>query len=211
MIHARSTVAAIATLVVATTVSAQVLNGGFENNTAGASMSNLSNAAYSATVADSVAFGPASETDLWDSTGFGSMVPESGNWMIGLHRQSNGNTDAVSLALGTPIVAGQQYTLGFASALHNANFSSTLDIGISGSDSAIGTIILSVSPGSDSSWTLYSYNFFAPANATHLTFSVANVDGYLFVDSVSLVLVPAPSAAAPLVGLGGLVSIRRRR
>lgn len=188
----------------------QVLNGGFENNTASGTQFNLSNVGYNSLVANSTAFGAAEEIDLVTTTGFGAITPQTGAWMVGLHRNIVGDADALSLTLGTPVVMGQQYYLNFASAQYSAANAGTLEIGLSGSATSLGTYLLSATPGSDTTWTLYGYTFIAPVNASYLTLTVSGVDGYVFADSIGLTLVPTPGAAAAF-GLAGAAMLRRRR
>ncbi len=190
--------------------SGQVLNGGFEFNSAGSTQFNVSNATYNALMSNSTAFGAPQEIDIITSTGFGSITPQTGSWMVGLHNNLANAADALSLTLGTPVVMGQQYYLNFASALYSASQAGTLEIGLSSSATSFGTSIVSASPGSDTTWTLYGYTFTSPVNASYLTLSVSGNNGYVFADSIGLTLVPTPGAAA-LMGLGGLASSLRRR
>ncbi|MFT3683976.1 MAG: hypothetical protein QM783_03440 [Phycisphaerales bacterium] len=196
-----------ASMVFAAFASAQVLNGSFENNS-GFVLTNASNATYNANVSDSVQFGTAEETDLWDSSGFGMITPWAGNWMVGMHNQGNGNADSISLALASPLVVNQTYTLYFAAALYNAGWGGTFDIGTSSSANSFGNYLVSATPGSDSTWTLFGYSFTATSADSYLTFTVANGGGYAFLDAVSLT--PTPGAAA-VFGLAGLAAARRRR
>lgn len=190
--------------------SGQVLNGGFEFNTASGTQFNLSNAGYNGLVANSTAFSAPEEIDLITTTGYGSITPQTGAWMVGLHQNVIGAADALSLTLGTPVVMGQQYYLNFASAHHTQALGGTLDIGLSSSATSLGTPVLSVFPGSDTTWTLYGYTFTSPVNANYLTLTVGGVNGYVFADSIGLTLVPTPGAAA-VFGLAGAAMLRRRR
>lgn len=61
-----------------------ILNGNIENNTAAATMFNMTNATFDATVSDATAFGVSEEIDLVTGTDFG-VAPQSGSWKLGLH------------------------------------------------------------------------------------------------------------------------------
>lgn len=194
--------------VMSSTAAAQVLNGSFENNSAASTQFNLSNAGYNATVADSVSFGTAQEADLIDSSGFGNMTPFAGNWMVGVHNQTTGLSDAISLQLASPLVVNQTYTIFFAGAQLNAAQPGTLQVGTSPSANAFGTPLFSATPASDNSWTLFGYTFTALSPDSYITFGITGFDGYCFIDNVSIV--PAPGAAA-LLTLVGAAAARRRR
>src|SRR2546421_3599977 len=124
-----------------------ILNGNFENNTAGATMFNMSNATYNATVANSTAFGTAQEIDLITGTDFG-IAPQSGKWKLGIHTQVNpANFDAFSLTLASPLVTGDLYDLSFYATNSPTGFQNAgpgpVEIGLSTSATSFGTLIFS--------------------------------------------------------------------
>ena len=109
---------AAATIVVSVPASANLLlNGDFENNSAGGTLFNMSNAAFTSTVANATGFGTSEELDLVTGTGFG-IAPQSGNWKVGMHQRSNlaTNRDELSLDLSAPLTVGDSYDLAFYAA-----------------------------------------------------------------------------------------------
>lgn len=110
------------------------------------------------------------------------------------------------------IVAGQAYQLTFW--IHN--------LGV-GNDQLQGTysngqIEFSVGLGMDTlvgteleQWVEVSVNFIAQMNATEFAFSGRDGAAAFYIDDVTLTAVPAPAGAAALLGLAGLVGLRRRR
>ena len=191
-----------------------VFNGSFEANTAAATIYNMTNAGWTATVANSTAFGASQELDLMTLDNVYGSPPPDGLWKAGLHTHAGATAlDAFSLTLSSSVVAGQTYRLRF-SAESVTDFSSVLgivSIGISGSATAFGNQVFSASPGA-SGWTQYDQTFVAPASGSYLTVSsVANNDGWTHVDNFQLEAVPEPATWA-VVGVGpALLAWWRRR
>ena len=212
---------AIAALFVSTSAEATsiLLNGNFENNTAGSTQFNMSNATFTATVANATAFGTAQEIDLITSTDFG-ITPQSGNWKLGLHTQVGGPQDAFSFSLSSAVVGGTSYTLSFFGALLAGQPPGTIEVGISTSASSFGTLVYSATPFFTSQWQQLGNVFVAPSNASFLTVRTSAFEGYSFVDNFTLdpasTAVPEPGTMTLLgVGLAAgawrrLRSLRRR-
>lgn len=174
-----------------------ILNGDFENNSATGTLFNMSNPMFTSTVANATAFGTSEELDLVTSTDFG-IAPQSGNWKVGMHQRSNNSTnrDEFSLDLSAPLNAGSSYNLSFYAAGLSSNSLGLIEVGVSGSATAFGSLVFSATPTSSAAWDLFQTTFIAPIAATHLTFSVSPVfDGYAFVDNATLDAVPVPASA----------------
>lgn len=153
------------------------MNGDFENNSASVTAFNLSNAGFNATVADATAFGTAEEIDLVTGVDFG-IAPQSGDWKLGLHTQQvTGLFDAFSLSLSSGVVSGTSYDLQFYGALlaDFNNATGPIEIGLSSSSTAFGTLIFSGTPTSADSWTLFSSTFIAPVSGSFLTVRTGSV------------------------------------
>ena len=200
--HEASTILATLTVAAALAVSAPasanlLLNGDLENNSAGGTLFNMSNAFFTSTVANATAFGTSNELDLVTSTAFG-IAPQSGNWKVGMHQNtgSSSNRDQFSLDLSGPLSTGASYDLSFYGTGLSGSPFGTIEVGVSTSASSFGSLIFSATPTSASVWDLFQTSFVAPIDATHLTFSVSPVaNGYAFVDNASLT---AADAAVPL-------------
>jgi len=189
------------------------LNGDFENNTAGTTQFNLSNAAFNSLMADTTAFGTAQEIDIITGTDFG-IAPESGNWKLGIHTQTGGAFDAFSMTLSSSLVSGNSYSLQFFGALF-PGLTSTIAIGVSTSPTDFGTLVFTGSPTSSTAWTQFNTTFSAPVSGSYITVENVNIGDYSFVDNFSLAgstSVPEPSAILLLgTGVVGLAGVLRRK
>lgn len=189
-----------------------ILNGSFENNSAGGTLYNLSNAGFNAVMSNATAWGAAEEIDVMENTTNSFGLPAvDGVYKLGLHLRADGAFDAFSFDLSSPIVAGQQYRLEFyAHAVLDFDSGATpLLIGISSSPTSAGTQIFSTGALSPTGWTHYGHDFIAPVGGAYLTvFSAAGTNTWAHVDNFSLV--PTPGAAG-LLALAGLAALRRRR
>jgi PEP-CTERM motif len=192
-----------------------ILNGDFENNTAGVTVFNVSAGSftYLPTVTE---YGSADEIDIINDGSFG-LSPQSGLWKLGLHTQTGGAFDAFTLGLSTPIVAGNSYTLSFYSASETASpvngLAGNVIIGLSGSSNGSSSTQIFAPATAPNQWTLYSTTFVAPVNATYLTVRSGSVLGsYNSVDNFSLEAVPEPGAVALLLigGVAACYGARRR-
>lgn len=181
-----------------------ISNGDFETNTASVTLFNMSNASFSATVSAATGFGDAEEIDLITGTDFG-IAPQSGSWKLGIHTQAGGPFDAFSLTLSSALVSGNSYALRFFAAQFPA-FASSVDIGVSSSATAFGTLLFSASGLSSDAWTQIDQTFSAPINASFLTVrSGLPVTVYSFVDNFSLD--SAGVSAVPEPGTLGLLAL----
>ncbi len=187
-----------------------VLNGDFENNSAGSTQFNLQNTQFTSLMANATAFGSSSELDIVTSTDFG-IAPQSGSWKVGLHQNtaSPSNVDAFSLALDGGVTAGQSLNLSFYISALSGEPLGQLEFGLSNSPTDFGTQIFTGMATSPTVWTHLTHDFTAPISASYLTISsLTSPDNYAFLDNVTLT--PTLGSAA-IVALGGLAIARRRR
>ncbi|MEI6124662.1 MAG: hypothetical protein WCQ95_13675, partial [Bacteroidota bacterium] len=145
------------------------LNGDFEINTAGGiDQINLTNPAYNAMMANSVAFGSYGDMDIITSAVY-SGGPQSGLWYVAL---TGGGTDMCSLTLSAPLVLGTSYTISFYDK-GDANFVPTpVIIGLSNTNSSFGTLIYTAPSASVTGmWTNRTFTFTAPLTGQYITVS----------------------------------------
>ncbi|HVP56058.1 MAG TPA: PEP-CTERM sorting domain-containing protein [Candidatus Eisenbacteria bacterium] len=207
------TVAALLAMCAASSASNLILNGDFENTSAGTTQFNLSNAAFNALMPNVTAFGTAQEIDIITSTDFG-IAPESGNWKLGIHTQSGGAYDAFSMTLSSPLVAGNTYSLQFFGA-QLSGFVADIIIGVSNSPTSFGTQIFSAVPTSPTAWSQFNTSFTAPISGSYITVQNLNLNDYSFVDNFSLTgnsTIPEPSSLVLLgTAVAGLAGGLRRK
>lgn len=204
--------AALAACTLATAAMGQnlILNGSFEDNTAGGDLFNMDNATFNVTVDDATAFGDAQEIDIMFGAPYG-LMPVDGDYKLAIHRQTGGPVDAFSFDLSSGLVAGNVYTVDFwAQAVTDfGGGSDPIEIGISSSASSFGTLVYATPGLSTSSWVNYTSTFTAPIDADYLTvMNSAAGETWAHIDAFTLV--PAPGTLA-LLGMGGLAITRRRR
>jgi hypothetical protein len=197
-----------------------VLNGNLDNNTSIGCDSNLSNADFTAKMANAVAFGSAQELDIYHGACFGGNAPTSGDTKVAVNTQgANGAYDAFSLQLSELLNAGQPYTLDFDAVtvtVFGANLG-PLWIGVSSAANSFGDLVLVATPQADV-WTHFTTTFLAPSAAGYLTISGNHDDirAWNHVDSFSLEAagppIPEPGSLF-LLGSGafGLLAKRRQR
>ncbi len=151
-----------------------ILNGDFEINTAGSTQINLLNSDYNSYMANSTGFGDwngggpgGGNLDIID---VGNMCgfAQSGDWFVAL---TGGGTDAFSLELSAPLVAGNSYTLTFYDrTCSDFPQGQPIEIGVSNSNDLFGTSVYTAPvPVQNVGWTQRTATFVAPTNAMYLT------------------------------------------
>lgn len=148
-----------------------LLNGSFENNTAVGDQINLVNAQYNSLMANSFGFGVLpfvdGNIDIIASSDY-CGGPQNGNWFVAL---TSGGSDAFSLTLSSPLVAGNSYTLSF----YDRSCSpyapgSAVQIGVSNANNNFGTLVYTAPPPNyDAGWSPRTCTFTAPINGLYIT------------------------------------------
>lgn len=152
-----------------------LLNGSFENNTAtlGSDMINIVNSVWNNTMADSYAFGDwngggdnGGDLDIM-STGNYCGAAHDGNWCVAL---TAGGSDAFSLTLSSPLVAGHSYSVRFYDRICGGFSTEPVEVGVSDVHDAFGSLVYAApTPIVDAGWTQRSGDFVAPINGQYLT------------------------------------------
>jgi hypothetical protein len=196
-----------------------VLNGSFETNTAGSSLFNLTNAQVGGTIANVIGFGTAEEIDLVTGSDWG-ITPQDGNWKVGIHHQAGGALDVFSIALSGTTGVGNTYALSYYGAGISGIGLGLVEVGLSSSPTAFGTVIYSAGVSDIASWGQFGGSIVAPVAGAYLTFRVANSDALAFVDNITFdgEVAPEPVTGTPepltlsavAAGLIGLSVLRRR-
>ena len=165
-----------------------VLNGDFENHGSSGCDYNLTNADYTSKMDDSWGFGSANEIDIMEGACFGPLA-YSGTTRVGLHTANeNGASDALSLELSSPLVAGNTYRLMFAAAAVTRfdPHEGSVEVGLSTSATSFGTHVYTGGAVADV-WTLHDHSFVAPLAAGYVTIRQDNsLQSWSHVDSVAL-------------------------
>ena len=160
------------------------LNGDFEINTSAPCNFNMANTTWDAQMGSSNAYGLGSELDIMDGTcTYGS--PQSGNWFVALAAPS-GNTDAFTMTLSAPLVAGTTYTMQF---YDKGDFTYTpaipIVIGVSTAPGALGTVVYTGPVPTAGVWNLRNFTFAAPNNGQYISVSTTGVPRWTHVDNFS--------------------------
>lgn len=146
------------------------LNGSFEKHTATADQINLSNPEYNSIMENSYAFGDCptlpglGNMDIITSSTYCGAPQQPGNWYVAL---TQGGTDAISLTLSAPLVAGNEYTMSFYDRTCYSN-PYPFQIGLSAVKDDFGTLIYSP-PNATNVWTQHTFTFTAPNNGSYIT------------------------------------------
>tara|TARA_R110000782_G_scaffold102483_10_gene189599 strand:- start:10869 stop:11480 length:612 start_codon:yes stop_codon:yes gene_type:complete len=158
------------------------------------------------------------------SFGVDSTSPFAGNFNGNLVNNTDGSAAVIKQAnMGIGQVnAGDEITISFwakningVGGVNFAEFFSEIDGGGTSSAQILGGAPLFASP---TDWTFYQFTTFAGPDVsggvtlqfTATTGAIIGSTSQLLIDNVSVTVIPAPGAMA-LLGLGGLVAIRRRR
>ncbi len=175
------------------------LNGSFEINTSPPCNFNMSNASYNATMSNTTAFG-SGHLNIYDASGSclaGS--PECGNWFVGL--TFNGTSDAFTMDLSAPLVAGSSHTISFWDK-GDASLPPGMPviIGLSAVPGAAGTTIYTGPVPTQNIWTQRIFNFVAPNNGMYISVRTAGPSQITHVDDFKLDNIGNTVTSGPIQG-----------
>ncbi len=179
------------------------LNGDFEINTSGPCNYNLSNAVFTATMANVDAYGGAQELDIMGPVGacpYGN--PQNGNWFVGLAFPTT--TDAFTMTLCSPLVQGTTYTMEFWDK-GDSQYPPGMPvvIGVSTAPGVSGTTVYTGPVPTADIWTLRNFTFVAPNNGLYISVETAgptrwtHVDNFKILNNSSNTVTASPIAGSP--------------
>ncbi|MBL8002987.1 MAG: T9SS type A sorting domain-containing protein [Flavobacteriales bacterium] len=163
----------IAVLICAHGVPGQnILNSSFENNIESECVYNLNNTAFNSSMQDVHAFGTVGQMDIQNNGC--DVIPQLGNWCVGLATFSWGGHDAITLETTSPLSVGVLYELTFWT-YNNTTYSSILgppqdsiEIGLSPSAGTYGQKIYTSFPQLDT-WQLHTVQFVADSSYSFIS------------------------------------------
>jgi len=161
------------------------LNGSFEINTAAACDYNMANVTWNALMANSTAYGGGGELDIMQS-GCPYGPSQSGTWFVALAFPST--SDAFTMQLSAPLVAGTTYSLSFwdKGDLACCPPGMPVIIGVSTVAGAGGTVIYTGPTPTGGVWNRRCFTFVAPNNGQHISVSTAGPTRWSHVDNFVL-------------------------
>lgn len=170
------------------------LNGSFENHPATVDQINLSNPAYNALMANQFAFGSFGDMDIITSATWCALAQDR-CWYVAL---TGSGTDAFSMTLSVPLVAGNSYTISFFDR-GCWPVSPPVQIGASMTNNTFGTVIYTAPTPTQGSWVQRTFTFTAPNNAPFITMQLTTggLGDWTHVDNFSFSSTPTTLPCNP--------------
>jgi hypothetical protein len=152
----------------------QFLNGDFEKTSApaGVDQINLSNDSFNSMMANSFAFGTYGDMDIINSAVY-SGAAQHGSWFVAF---TGGGTDAISMELSSPLIAGKSYSISFWDKASSSFIPQEFQIGVSTEKSAFGTPVYTAEMPVTGIWTKRSFSFTAPLSGNYITVQLAGTN-----------------------------------
>lgn len=172
------------------------LNGNFEINTVPAFSCayNLDNATFNSMISNTIGYGGGGELDIiHTSCTYGTA--QNGNWYVAMAYPSMG--DAFTMQLSSPLVAGNTYYMCYYDTGADVSGccppTASVQIGVSTSSIAQGTVVYTSPVPAINSWNQRSFSFVAPNNGQFISVSITawrwtHVDNFLIGNVPSCVI-----------------------
>jgi gliding motility-associated-like protein len=168
------------------------LNGDFEINTAGTDQINLSNPAFNGFMASTIAYGSFGDMDIIQSATYCGLA-ENGLWYTAL---TGSSTDAITMQLSAPLVAGTSYTITFWDRGCWGSFSTSappVRLGVSAVPGAVGTTVYTAPAPVNGTWVMRTATFVAPITGAYISVDLPSgglgdwtqIDNFSFVTSTT--------------------------
>ena len=170
-------------------------NGSFEANTAGVDQINLSNAAFNGMMSNTAAFGTFGDMDIIKSATYCGLA-QNGTWYTAL---TGSSTDAITMKLLAPLVAGTTYNISFWDKGCWGTYSTSgppVQLGLALVPGVVGTTIYTAPAPANGIWVNRTFSFVAPNNGQYIsvvltaggTSDWTQVDNFTFVGALPIEL-----------------------
>ncbi|HTL81190.1 MAG TPA: hypothetical protein VL651_05775 [Bacteroidia bacterium] len=187
MAHKRFSVVIFLSLSVQILYGQKILNGDFEDNTAGSTQYNLKNDEWTSYMNNCYAYAPGVELDIQGPGSTYGTAP-SGKWFISLATPDN-RPDGFTMKLSSPLIKGQQYELTWMQRADDCcgNNLDPLLIGVSNDENSFGTQIYISHPTKQVDFKKETLKFTCPATSLYISVQNKGDDrGWNFVDNFQL-------------------------
>ncbi len=168
------------------------LNGNFEINTAFACDYNLGNPTFTSKMSNAVAYGGGNECDIMSTCPYGTA--QNGTWFVGIACSGGVVTDAFTMQLSAPLVAGTTYNMKFYDEADIACCppGTPVIIGVSTVAGSGGTVVYTGPVPTGAVWNLRCFSFVAPNNGQYISVTTAIALRWSHVDNFSFGACPLP-------------------
>jgi gliding motility-associated-like protein len=144
------------------------LNGNFEITTAGTDQINLGNAPFNGFMSNTIAYGSFGDMDIISSATYCGLA-QSGLWYVAFTGTA---TDAITMQLSAPLVAGTNYTISFWDRGCWGSFATTspaVQLGVSTVAGATGTAVYLAPMPLNGTWVQRTATFVAPVSGAYIS------------------------------------------
>lgn len=166
------------------------LNGDFEINTAGVDQINLSNPAFNGFMSNTIAYGSFGDMDIITSGTYCGLA-QNGLWYTAL---TGSSTDAITMQLSAPLVAGTSYTITFWDKGCWPTYSASappVQLGVSAVAGAVGTAVYTAPTPTNGVWVQRTATFIAPIGGLYISVELPSgglgdwtqIDNFTFVST----------------------------